>query len=433
LSAPPPTRRTFALVVLGVVAFTVYGSLVPFEFRSRAPGEAIDSFLWAMTNRPLPESRSDGLANVLLGVPLGFALLGLCRVDRSRMARTVAAGLVLLPACLAFAAAVEFAQLFVPVRTCAGSDVLCQGFGAAVGMLGWALVGQRLTDQVREVAGSGAVVRLLAAYVVLLAFVQTLPMDLTISPKEVYKKLRDKVVYVPFTEFRGATAGRTWERTATLLQVTALYLPVGLLAANLPGRLRKHAESLPKVFALSVGLACGMEAIQLVVQSRTSSATDVAVGATAATLGWVIGRRFPTSAGGTPAVFLGLVWFAAVAVICWQPFALAGQTTPFDWRPGLPREGKSDLFALEEMLTKLATFAPFGVLAAAVVPRYHQLFGAAAGLAVAAVFEAGQTFVPPHMPCITDVILGGLGAWAGAWVVVRVRSAGEGIFRSDVY
>ena len=44
----------------------------------------------------------------------------------------------------------------------------------------------------------------------------------------------------------------------------------------------RYADGLPKVLALSVGLACGMEAIQLVVQSRTSSATDVVVGATAA-------------------------------------------------------------------------------------------------------------------------------------------------------
>jgi VanZ family protein len=459
LSAPPPTRRTFALFVLGVVAFSVYGSLVPFEFRFRAPAEAIDSFLWAMTNRPLPESRSDGLANVLLGVPLGFGLLGLCRVDRPGKARTAATGLLLLPVCLAFAAAVEFAQLYVPVRTCAGSDVLCQGFGASLGMLGWVMFGQRLTDQARQVAGSGAVVRLLGAYVVVLAFVQTLPMDLTLSPRELYKKLRDRVEYIPFGEFRRASADRVWERTAQLLQLAALYLPVGLLAANLSGHLRRYADGLAKVLALSLGLACGMEAIQLFEKHRTPSATDVVVGATAATLGWVIARCFPRGTGNPtpgpspekggeqipgqssppsfpgkgvgglgPAFALGLVWLAAVAVIGWQPFAFTWQATPFDWTPGLPREGKSDLFALEEMLTKLATFAPFGVLAAAALARHRLFFGAAAGLAVSAMFEAGQTVFPPHVPCITDVILGGLGAWAGAWVVTRVRFADEGIF-----
>lgn len=446
MSPPPPTRRTLALFVLGVVAFTVYGSLVPFEFRSRDPGEAADSFVWAMTRRPLPESRSDGLANVLLGVPLGFGLLGLFRLDRPGRLRSAGVGLLLLPGCAAFAAAIEFAQLYVPVRTCAGSDVLCQTVGAAIGMTGWLLVGQRFVEQAREVAGSGAVVRLLAAYVVLLAFVQTLPMDLTLSPREVGKKLLGVLRVLPFEEFRGASSGKVWERTATLLQVTALYLPVGLLLANLPGRLRRYADHVGKVFALAVVLAFGMEAIQLLVFSRTSSATDVVVGATAATLGWAVGRWFPPLAalprGGATrpaakpqaaAIGLALLWFAAVAVICWQPFAVADAATPFDWVPGLPREGKSDLYALEEMLTKLAVFAPFGVLAAAVVRRRPVLTGAAVGLAVAAVFEAGQTVFPPHVPCLTDVVLGGCGAAVGAWAADRVRSAGDGILRPGVY
>src|SRR5205814_5993342 len=142
-----------------------------------------------------------------VGVPLGFGLLGLARVDRPGKARAVLTGVLLLPACLGFAAAVEFAQLYVPVRTCAGSDVLCQGFGAALGMAGWVLVGQRLTEQARQVVGAGAAGRLLVAYLALLAFVQALPMDLTLSPRDIYKKLRDRVVYVPFGEFRGADEG----------------------------------------------------------------------------------------------------------------------------------------------------------------------------------------------------------------------------------
>jgi VanZ family protein len=459
LSPPPPTRRTLALFVLGVAAFTVYGSLVPFEFRARTTGEAIDSFLWAMTRRPLPESRSDALANVLLGVPLGFGMLGLFRLDRPGRLRAAATGLLLLPACAGFAAVVEFAQLYVPVRTCAGSDVVCQTIGAAFGILGWVLLGPRLVEQAREVTGSGAVIRLLVAYLLLLAFVQTLPMDLTLSPRAVGKKLLSVLKVLPFEEFRGANPGRVWERTAQLLQVTALYLPVGLLLANLQGWQRRHADGPGKVFLIGLGLAFVMEGVQLLVASRTSSPTDVAVGATAVTLAWAAGWWFPrgsplaalprdgaTSPAATPqaanpgagprlgaAVFLALIWFAAVAVICWQPFAVAGSATPFDWVPGLPREGKNDLYALEEMLTKLAVFAPFGMLAAAVVRRRQVVLGGAVGLAVAAVLEAGQTVFPPHVPGLTDVILGGCGGMVGAWAAGRVQSAGEGSFRPGVY
>ena len=46
----------------------------------------------------------------------------------------------LLPLCSAFAAAVEFSQLWFPKRTCAGSDVIAQTLGSATGMLGDPLV-----------------------------------------------------------------------------------------------------------------------------------------------------------------------------------------------------------------------------------------------------------------------------------------------------
>src|SRR5262249_35162595 len=162
-------------------------------------------------------------------------LLGLARVDRPGKARAVLTGVLLLPACLAFAAAVEFAQLYVPVRTCAGSDVFCQGFGAAVGMAGWGLLRPRLTGQARQAVGvgGGGGVGCWGASRGGGALLRALPMALTLGPRDLYKKLRDGLVYIPFGEFRGGADGWIWERAATLVQVTALYLPVGLLAANL--------------------------------------------------------------------------------------------------------------------------------------------------------------------------------------------------------
>ncbi|HJZ59197.1 MAG TPA: hypothetical protein VKE74_29905, partial [Gemmataceae bacterium] len=66
MDSPPPNRRTFALLVLGVAAFTVYGSLVPFEYRSRTWDDAAGAFVRAMRYRARIDSRSDALANVLL-------------------------------------------------------------------------------------------------------------------------------------------------------------------------------------------------------------------------------------------------------------------------------------------------------------------------------------------------------------------------------
>jgi VanZ family protein len=249
-----------------------------------------------MTNRLVPQSRSDALANVLLGVPLGFAFLGLACLDRVGRGAVIRRGLLLLPACLGFAAVIEFVQLCFPARTCAASDVVCQGLGAAIGMAAWVLFGQRLTEQARAVWSrsglGGAAGRLLVWYLVLLAFIQLLPMDLSPSPKDLYKKLRDVAVFVPFTEYRGAGHEQAIQQTAKLLLVAGLYLPVGLLAAGLPERFWQYDNS-RRVFAAAIGLAVGMEGLQLVVHARVPSATDAGVGAAAALVGWRLRRMRP--------------------------------------------------------------------------------------------------------------------------------------------
>ena len=393
---PAPNRRTFALLSLGMVAFIVYGSLVPFAFRARPLGDATESFAWAMANRALPESRSDGIANVLIAVPLGFALLGWACVDRPGVRRAAVCGLAMLPACVLLAAAVEFAQLFLPTRTCAGSDVFAQGIGAALGMVVWVAVGQRLTGHARAVwaKADGSVPRLLIAYLVLLAFIQTLPLDLTPSPADLYRKFRDTVRYVPFGEFRGASEADCWKRIGTLCQVFALYLPVGLLAARLP---RPPVGAL-RLALLAVGVALGMESLQLVVQSRVPSATDVVVGACGAVCGW-LARRSP------PFV---VAYLALLVVHAWQPWTARTDAVAFDWIPGLPLEEGDPLFSLEEFLTKTVLFAPLGMIA-----RRPPL-AALGGAALAMVLEVGQLFVSSRYPCVTDVLIGGLGAYIAA-------------------
>ena len=394
-------RRALGLLVLGIVAFTVYGSLVPFDYHSRPWAEVVAAFRWAMTNRWWIESRSDGIANVMLGIPLGFGLLGFLQTGRSTRKGDALLGVALLPACLAFAAAVEFAQLYVPERTCSGSDVLCQGLGAVLGMAGWVIAGRWLMAHA-EAAWNGAepASRLLVAYLVLLAFIQLLPMDLTASPRDLYRKLRDDVVYVPFSELTGEA---TWGRTARLLQVFGLFVPVGLLA-------RQTARLPPiRVVLVAVALAVGMEALQLIVKSRVPSATDSAMGTVGAVFGWIVAARFRWS--------LAVLWFAGLAFISWQPFELvADPPLPFDWIPGLPLERGNPLFALEEMLTKCILFGLGGALlrpsdSAGSNDSIRQ--AAVLGLVVSAIFEVGQTAFAQHSPCITDVLLGALGAAIG--------------------
>jgi VanZ family protein len=422
-------RRWFALLVLGSASFTLFGSLVPFQFQSKTWSEAVDDFAWAMTNRIKIDSRSDGIANVMLGVPLGFGLLGVICADRcvSRW-RASLYGLAMLPGCCAFAASVEFAQLFVPVRTCSGADVLAQTLGSAIGMATWLVRGQWLTDEIRKATtGIGAAGRFLIGYVLLLGFIQALPLDLTLSPADVYRKFRDGGVrLIPFGEYRHLSGDKAWERNAGLLKLAGLYLPAGLLAGCLPGRFW-WGNGVGRVALTAFGLSASIEAGQLFVTGRSSSATDALIGALAAMLGWKLARSKAEKGW-----ILGSVWFLLMAAISWEPLTFPGPSQPFDWIPGMPLEGGNPLSALENMLTKLVLFGLIGVLVAAtqVVKRDWKLLAAAAiGWLTSAVFEVVQTQTPNHSPSITDVLLGGFGSFAGAWTRGRVFVVSEEIRR----
>lgn len=446
----PPTARTYGVLTLGTLAFILYGSLVPFEFRARPWGETVDAFSFAMSSRLKIQSRSDALANVMLGVPLGFSLLGLLCVDRKSKHREMVCGVAILPACVLFSAMVEFAQLYCPTRTCAGSDVLMQAIGVVIGSVGWFILGQWLTEQARKAwAGpriGGSAGRLLVAYLALLACVQALPLDLTLSPRDVYKNVRDKVTYIPFGEFRTVltehredkkppppsdkpqltTEEQLWDLVRSRIEVVALYLPVGLLAGCLPGRFWQTRWSTLPLFGLGLLLGVFMESIQIFVMSRTPSATDVLIGAVAVVLGWRLAYQ-PSEERRTEAKSrwrIGfVVWLLCLFVANWQPFNFTLGTSVIEWLPLLPLEVRNPLFALQNLLTKVILFAPLGVAAACemrFVPAKTRLGVAVGlGLAISLLIELGQLFLPTRTPSVTDVMIGGIGAWFGAAAASR--------------
>jgi VanZ family protein len=432
-----PGRRGFAWAVLGAAGFTVYGSLVPFHFRALALADALDAYGAVLAAGVKIDSRSDAVANVLLGGPLGFALLGLVCVDRGWPPRKVIRfGLFLLPACVLFAASVEFSQLFTTERTCSASDIVAQSLGSAAGMAAWVLRGQTLTDRVRDVwnrADLNAAGRLLIAYLALLAFIQTLPFDVSASPYSIYGKFRDRGVrFVPFGEFATADDAGRWKEIAKLVKLAGLYVPVGLLAALMTGRIERWSAVRLALAALALGV--GMEALQVPIRTRISSATDALVGAVAALAGWYAARVHRAGLALPFAVSWGVVWFAAMTATTQPPPGTPrlGEPRPFDWIPGLPLQSGDPLNALEEMLTKLVLFGLLGVLIAAwrVHPpargapggsvRGAVVLAAVLGLLASAFFESSQRWYNANTPCITDVLLGGAGAALGVLIASRL-------------
>lgn len=402
-----PTRTTYALLAAAAAAFVLYGSWVPFDFRAPPGNDPVRYFVDCLRDpdRIAVHSRSDSIGNVAVAVPLGFFLLAAARVERRRGLGELLAALALWPLAVAVAVLAEFGQVFLPTRYATGADIWCQAVGAALGMIGWVVAGRWLTGHARAVWDRArpreAAGRLLAAYLLWVAAAQALPLDLSASPAEAYRKLRDRVIWVPFGEFG---PGGPSDAGMKFVKLVGLFLPAGLLAG------RVWATPL-RPLALGVLLAGATEAGQLVVQSRTPSATDVVAGTAGVLLGWAA-SRYGSRWALLPA------WLAALAVIFWAPFDFVGGAGSFGWLPGRPLEGHP-LFALEDAVVKLALFAPVGTAAGS--SRRGALAGGLAALAV----EVGQLFLPAHVPGVSDVILGAIGGAAGGWAAARVGAAAE--------
>lgn len=272
---PAPRRGHYALLALGFALFTVYGSLVPLHFRARDPHEALDAFAWVLSNRVAVEARGDALANVLLGMPLGFLTLAALRADRPGRPATWLVAVALLPLCAFFAAAVEFSQLFTPTRTCSATDIVAQTLGSALGLAAWLFAGGWFTRRLRAAWASprlgGRPGQRVVAYCAAAALLQMMPLDIDTSPGDLYRRLRD-----------GEAAAEDWAPSAAA--VAALFLPAGLLLAAVPSR-----GGAAGAFGLGLALVAATEVGQLVV-SRHARPSDVLAGAAAVALGRAVGR-----------------------------------------------------------------------------------------------------------------------------------------------
>jgi VanZ family protein len=418
-----------------VAAFIVYGSYVPFDWRERPWDEVTASYRWAMTSRALPSSRSDWAANVALGVPLGFALLGWLRVDRPNRGVAIAFGVAVVAACTAFAAAVEFGQLYCNGRTCSGSDVWAQGLGAAVGVGVWIAGGQWATNKLRTTLTGrthATTAPLLAGYAGLVLLVQALPLDLTASPADLYRKLRDATTWKPFGDWFASDAD-PWKKAADWVELIALFLPAGLLATGLPGRLAS-VNGLGWAAVVGLGGAAVTEAVQVAVVSRHPSSTDVLVGGFGFVFGWAVGLaladRGVKKRRKAVAVGLGAAWAAALAVYHWQPFdfdpAILGEKFgAVEWLPLVNQTSKNYLWGLNELLGKAVVWVPLGAVGVWASRRHHRVsrpwVAAAVCGALAVVFEVGQGMLPSRYVSVTDVLFGVAGGFAGGELTRRVK------------
>ncbi|HHM05068.1 MAG TPA: VanZ family protein [Gammaproteobacteria bacterium] len=425
------------LTGLAYMLFIIYGSFVPFAFTAKPLAEAWMNFRH-IGDSGLTASRTDFATNVILYIPLAFLLCSACwRVTHT--AARVLLPLIVFGVCALVTVGIEFLQQFFPPRTPSIYDIYANLAGAGAGvMLAW-LLGTRFVSWVSHWSQlhrtGGMAQKLLYAYVLVIFAYSVLPLDLTISPIELFHKWREgRVNLIPFAFGYDSTASAFYQ----LATDAALWVPVAMLC-------RLTRKSRQRSFAFVVGAATVLELAQLFVYSRVTDTTDIVTAMAGGGLGVAAAdmlSRFgwlKLDASQTPArqthltlwwtLALG-AWLITLAALFWFPFDfrterafLLERSKHINLIPFASYYFSTEFRAVTEIIHKLVFFAPLGALLAwpAMRLRFSKwhgpyIAGAMAVLAVTpAMIELGQLALPGKVVDVTDWGLSLTGGLAGYW------------------
>ena len=440
-----PSARCYLAVALGFVAFAIYGSLIPFEWRHLDPGVAWEQFGRTFQFSPTGRlSRSDVLANVLLFVPIGFSLAGARLVDRRGWMALLRTALLILPVSLAVSGAAEFLQMFTSDRIPSGLDIVAQTVGTVLGIAAWQVIGQEFTNWIREslaAAPQDRASRVLVAAAAAWIFVNLVPFDITIDLGDLARRVETgRISLVPFG---GDLSGsrRDWDIVAKAVGA----LPLGLLGVSVMYLRRMRVW--PGAFLVGAGIVVSVECLQVFIRSHSADTGDALLGSLGVAAGIWIGTRVLPKPDGARAVVrsdgrswraLGVVgiWCLVLAAYHWQPYdftvdkeAIRAKVAQISILPFAGYLRGSYLNAFNDLLTKLALAVPFGVVASFVGGRNRVAFLSTTvlwlivAMCVFGLLEGGQFFLPSRVPDPSDVLVGVTGAYAG---LLLGRWAGRG-------
>jgi glycopeptide antibiotics resistance protein len=435
-------RWTWGFLAIGYLFFVVYGSLVPLDYTPMPLDEAARRFSEIRFLNLGIGSRADWVANVLLFIPLCFFWTGLLWPSRPGFGRLILSALLFLAAAL-LSLGIEFTQVFFPPRTVSQNDIFAETLGGAIGIGLWWWRGPQLrswlADALEARGPTQLAEKLLWAYLAGLFLYSLLPLDLTISPVEIYHKWSSgKVNLIPFGFHIADPAQRIYD----LVTDVVIWAPVSLLWV-LSGR-----KSYRQAWTWTVLAAVLLEFLQFFIFSRISDVTDILTAMIGAGLG-VWATRFirhterrpseqQSSAATRLLLTIGacLLWTLLLMVIFWYPFDfrfngsfLRERVQLFLQVPFRAYYYGTEFRAITELLHKTLFFAPLGAILVFGRPRrsppilrtIYNFFAIGVVLAVPIGIELGQVALPNKNPDGTDLVLEFIGGCAGYFGLISIR------------
>jgi VanZ family protein len=253
------------------LAFVIYGSLVPFDFRPRSFDVALRGFLNIRYLRLGVESRADWVANILLYIPLSFLWLGSVSREGRHFLRLCFSMFILI-FFVVLAIAVEFAQQFFPPRTVSLNDIFAEAAGTLLGIVLWWALGDKIRRLLESLfaQGESAAYGALAAYVIGYFGFSLFPYDFLISMNEIRAKLASEFFHwLP----RQSMCDGTLRCGAKLTAEAVAVAPLGVLIAFVS---KRSGGSLWQSAAWAGGwLGILIEALQVLLVSGISLGVSV--------------------------------------------------------------------------------------------------------------------------------------------------------------
>lgn len=439
-----PGRKWLLLGAVGSLIFVLYGSLVPLDFQYRPIHEAWTEFKALLSAGFFIRSRADLGANFLLMVPAGFFGFGFLRPSGPRPWAIFLAATVWMM-CLSASVAIEFVQVFFRGRTPAFSDILMQALGSSVGIAAWWLWGRKIWRRYfhTDVSGPpmGIAEKFLWVYLVTLFVYNIVPLDLTISPYEIYRKFKaGRIILIPFSFGYGSFPEFLYAVSTDI----AVWVPAGFLWVF------TGIKTPSKAWLWTFSAVTITEGVQLFVASRIFSITDIITGAIGGAIGVFIYLKIPlfhaqsTKPSTQPdsrykltwiGIGLFFTWCFALALIFWFPYEIQierklieSQIDRFFRVPFYAYYYSRPLQALSAVLQKTLFFVPLGVFLA-IASRPFRKAGVNSLLAVISflictgvglTIELGQVMMPNKIPDSTDLLLETGGGIFGYWIACVV-------------
>lgn len=450
MSTTPQTHLSrawhHAQIALIWALFVAYGSLVPLEYKAQP--NAWQYFV----NTPWLDlsvgSRADWVANILLYLVLAYFVTG--AVWASRLTTTLRTLLLalMLGACLALAAGIEYLQLFFPPRTVSLNDLLAEGLGTALGTLTWFMAGRRIAAMwERFIHGGASSLRaLLALYAIGYLGLSFFPYDFLVSGAELGAKFAKPD---SFSIGPGLACGSSFTCGVKLLVEALLVLPFGILLAlgwrtpHRPGTAPAPSPIRTVIWGLVAGAVLGatIEAVQIVLASGNTQIISIftrslgvawgVVLAHAASPRWLLWR--PQRLRLALLALLPLYLALALALNGLLPLQLQPAWAALEKLDGLRflpfyyHYYTSETVALRSLLFVAGTYAPLGMasaLAWRTQPGTTRTLTVLAALLLCLGIEVLKLFAVGQRPDPTNLLIAAASAALLHWLVERVLRDG---------